>query len=423
MSTKPGVPKVFALTDCNNFYVSCERVFNPKLEQQPVVVLSNNDGCVVARSPEAKQLGIKMGVPLFEIRDLIARHQVRVYSSNYTLYGDMSFRVMDTLATFTPTLEVYSIDEAFLDLSGFSHFDLTEYGQCVRQTVRQQTGIPVSLGLAPTKTLAKLANRLAKRCSSGVFDLASADVSAVLEATPLEDLWGIGRRYTASLQERGYSTALDLRDADLAWIKQRYGVVMVRTVLELRGQSCLPLELVTPPRQSLMVSRSFGRPVTSLTYLQEAIATYTSRAAEKLRQQHLAAGILHVFARTSRYGSAPYSDTVATSLPVATSDTAELLHYASRCGEALYQSGLQFSKAGVLLLQLVPDTEVQTNLFDTRDRTRDRKLMATVDQLNRQFGAGTVRFAAVGLQQPWALKAAHRSPRYTTRWQDLLVVR
>ena len=421
MSTKP--PKVFALADCNNFYVSCERVFNAKLERQPVVVLSNNDGCVVARSQEAKQLGIQMGVPLFEIRALIAQHRVRVYSSNYTLYGDMSTRVMDTLSTFTPTLEIYSIDEAFLDFSGFSQRNLTAYAQSVRQTVKQQTGIPVSLGLAPTKTLAKLANKLAKCSSSGVFDLATVDTHAVLATTPLVDLWGIGRQYAKSLQEYGYSTALDLRDADLAWIKQRYGIVMVRTVLELRGQSCLPLELVAPPRQSLMVSRSFGRPVTTLTHLQAAIATYTSRAAEKLRQQSLAASVLHVFARTSRYGDTPYSDTVVTSLPVATSDTAELLHYATRCGEALYQPGLQFSKAGVLLLNLVPDTQVQTNLFDTRDRTRDRKLMATVDQLNRQFGAGTVRFAAVGLQQPWALKATHRSPCYTTRWQDLLIVR
>ncbi len=418
--------KVFGLADCNNFYVSCERVFNPKLEGKPVVVLSNNDGCVVARSQEAKRLGIQMGVPIFQIRHLVEQHQVQVYSSNYTLYGDMSMRVMDVLAEFTPALEVYSIDEAFLDLSGFTHQGLNDYAQSLRQSVKQQTGIPVSIGMGPTKTLAKVANNLAKKCGSGVFDLATADRDEVLAATALEDLWGIGRRYAQSLQQHGYQTALDLRDADLGWVKQCYGVVMVRTILELRGQSCLPLELVPPARQSLMVSRSFGQPVTCAAHLKEAIATYTSRAAEKLRQYQLAAGVLNVFARTSRFGDAPYSDTVVASLPIATSDTAELLHYALPCGEALFQEGHRFSKAGVLLLNLVPDHQIQGSLFDDLDspqRERSRKLMSVVDQLNRQFGAGTVRFASTGLKQPWALKSAHRSPRYTTQWGELLVVK
>ncbi len=227
--------KVFGLVDSNNFYVSCERVFNLKLGGKPVVVLSNNDGCVVARSQEAKRLGIKMRVPLFQIQDVIDQYQVSVYSSNYTLYGDMSFRVMDALTAFTPALEVYSIDEAFLDLSGFTRWNLTEYGQSIRQAVRQQTGVPVSIGIGPTKTLAKIANDLAKRCGSGVFDLATADTNEVLAATALEDIWGIGRRYAQSLRQYGYRTALDLRDADLGWVKQRYGIVMTRTVLELRG--------------------------------------------------------------------------------------------------------------------------------------------------------------------------------------------
>jgi DNA polymerase V len=414
--------KVFALVDANHFYCSCERVFDPYLDGQPVVVLSNNDGCVIARTPEAKALGIKMGVPLFQIRDQVAQHGVKVYSSNYTLYGDMSLRVMEVLHRFTPNLEIYSIDEAFLDLSGFAHQDLTDYGQTIRQTVWQWTRIPVSIGIGHTKTLAKLANRLAKQSASGVFNLTQTEIESILVITPLEDIWGIGRRYGRSLKEFGIETALDLRNANLDWAKQRYGIVMQRLIYELRGQPCLPLELVAPSRKSLMVSRSFGQPVTTLEHLKEAIATYTSRAAEKLRQHKLAAGVIQVFANTNRFEDNPYSDVASFTLPVTTNDTAELLHYALRIGETLYQRDYEFKKAGVLLLNIVPENQRQTHLFDERDRDRAQQLMKVMDQINRQFGAGTLRYAVSGLERSWSLKSAHCSPRYTTRWQEVPLV-
>jgi len=414
--------KAIALVDCNNFYVSCERVFNTNLEGQPVVVLSNNDGCIVARSPEVKALGIKMGTPIFQIRDLLTYHRIQVYSSNYTLYGDMSCRVMETLAQFTPRLEVYSIDEAFLDLSGFSHLNLSDYGQTIRQTVKQWTGIPVSVGIASTKTLAKLANDLAKQDGTGVCALTGTNLDEILGAISIEDIWGIGRNYARSLWSHGIETALQLRDANLDWIQQQYSIVLVRLVRELRGQSCLPLELVPPAQKSLMVSRSFGQPVTTLKHLKQAIATYTSRAAEKLRRHELAAGTMNLFAMTNRFQKGHYSNSVTVSLPVATHHTPELLLYALQATEKLYQPGYEFKKAGVLLLNLSPTTQTQTHLFDTCDRERESRLMTAIDGLNQQFGAGTIQFAATGIRQPWKLKATRLSGRYTTCWRDVPLV-
>jgi len=421
---------MLALVDCNNFYVSCERVFNPALEGKPVVVLSNNDGCVVARSPEAKALGIKMGTPIFQLRDAIAQHRIQVYSSNYTLYGDMSQRVMEVLSGFTPSIEVYSIDEAFLDFSGFAGRDLTAYGQTIRQTVRQWTGIPVSVGVGATKTLAKLANRQAKRSGSGVCVLEPERVETVLEAIALEDIWGIGRRYAVSLQSYGINTALDLQQADLDWVKQRYGIVMVRLVYELRGVSCLPLELVTPPKKSLMVSRSFGQTVTTLADLKGAIATFVSRAAEKLRRHQLNASVMTVFASSSRFQGEYYSRGATVSLLVATNQTPELLAGAMEGVERLYQPGVAFKRAGVLMQGLTPEQAVQMALWDScvgeasplENRLRQQALMQTVDRINQQFGAGTLRFGIQGFCQPWALQSERRSPRYTTCWKSLLEV-
>jgi DNA polymerase V len=333
------------------------------------VVLSNNDGCCIARSPEAKTLGIRMGEPLFKIRQLIEQQHVHVYSSNYALYGDMSQRVMTSLAQFTPEIEIYSIDEAFLDLTGFHHLDLTEYGHQIRDRVKQWTRIAVSIGIAPTKTLAKVANRIAKK-SSGICDLAQLDADEVLHSLAVEDVWGIGRRYAKSLRSHGIQTALQLRDADPVWAKQKYSVVMQRTILELRGHSCIPLELAPPSRQSIMVSRSFSRPVTELRELQEAIATHLSRAAEKLRFYRLTVNILQVFAHTSRFRDNYYSNSVTISLPVATQDTTELLFHAMRGAEAIYRPSHAFAKAGVLLLELQPETLVQGHLFAQQDSDR-----------------------------------------------------
>jgi DNA polymerase V len=309
---------VFALLDCNNFYVSCERLFQPVLHGKPVVVLSNNDGCVIARSDEAKALGIPMGLPAFKLADLMKKQPIEVYSSNYTLYGDLSARVMTTLAQWAPAVEVYSIDEAFLDLTGLSTDALRTYGQTLRTTIQQWTGIPVSIGIAPTKTLAKLANRLAKRSPQGVVALTiTAEINATLACTQVEDIWGTGPGYSKRLKTHDIRTALPLRDANDRWIRQQLGVVGQRIIWELRGISCLPLELCPPPKQSLMVSRSFGRPITVLSEMREAVATYMTRAAEKLRRAQRAAGVLTVFLTTNRFTDEPqYSNSVTIPLPV-----------------------------------------------------------------------------------------------------------
>ena len=412
-----------ALVDCNNFYASCEAEFQPQISGLAVVVLSNNDGCVVARSPEAKKLGIKMGEPLFKIRDLIQQNSVQVFSSNYSLYGDMSQRVMTSLSEFTPELEIYSIDEAFLDLSGFEWKDLSEYGQEIRSAVRQWTGITVSIGIAPTKTLSKVANSVAKKSLSGICDLAQFGAEDILASMDVADVWGIGRRHSKSLRTHGIETALQLRDADPTWAKRIYSVVMQRTILELRGYSCIPVELAPPSRQSITVSRSFSRPVIELCELKEAVVTHLSRAAEKLRLYHLTANVLQVFAHTSRFRENYYSNGVTVSLPVATQDTAELLFYALQGAERIYRPGLLFSKAGVLLLELQPETVVQGHLFEQRDSERSKALMTTLDSLNQRFGARTVQYAAAGLQKGWSMKQEKRSKRWTTRWDELLVVK
>jgi DNA polymerase V len=418
---------LFALIDCNNFYVSCECLFQPMLHGKPVVVLSNNDGCVIARSDEAKALGIPMGLPAFKLADLLQEHPIEVFSSNYTLYGDLSARVMTTLAQWAPAVEVYSIDEAFLTFSALPLDALTAYGQTIRATIQQWTGIPVSIGIASTKTLAKLANRLAKRSpeAKGVVALTSPlEVAAVLARTPIEDIWGIGPGYTRRLNAHEITTALHLRNAKDRWIRQQLGGVGQRIVWELRGISCLPLELCPPPKQSLMVSRSFGRPITTLTEMREAVATYTTRAAEKVRRHHVAAGVVTVFLMTNRFTDEPqYANSVTIPLPVATQDTAELIRYALRGIEQIFHEGYRYQKAGVILTALVPAHQVQTHLFDQHDRERSQRLMAAIDTINKEWGSGTIRYAAVGLKPRWIMRCARCSPRYTTRWEELAVVR
>jgi DNA polymerase V len=418
---------MFALIDCNNFYVSCERLFQPALMGKAVVVLSNNDGCVIARSDEAKALGIPMGLPAFKLAALVKAHAIEVYSSNYTLYGDLSARVMTTLTQWTPEVEVYSIDEAFLQFAPLPLDALTAYGQTMRATIQQWTGIPVSIGIGPTKTLAKLANRLAKRSpeAQGVVTLTvPSEIDTTLARTPVADIWGIGPGYTRRLKAHAITTALQLRDAHDRWIRQQLGVVGQRLVWELRGISCLPLALCPPPKQSLMVSRSFGRPITTLIEMREAVATYMTRAAEKLRRHQVAAGVLTVFLMTNRFTDEPhYTNSVTIPLPVATQDTAELIRYALRGVEQIFRVGYRYQKAGVILTALVPTHQIQAHLFDRHDRERSTKLMAAIDTINTAWGAGTVRYAAVGLQPGWLMRCARRSRRYTTRWRELAVVR
>lgn len=420
------MPPVFALVDCNNFYASCERLFNPKLASQPIVVLSNNDGCVVARSNEAKALGIAMGVPEFQIRPLLRAHHVHVFSSNYRLYGDLSQRVMETLEQFSPNVEISSIDEAFLSVSGFTSRNLTEYGRIVRTTVKRWTGIPVSVGIAETKTLAKIANRVAKRTADtdGVFDLlACSDRDTLLGTVAVAEVWGIGPSYARLLTQHGITTALELRQADEHWIRKHMGVVGVRLVAELRGYSCFALEECPPPKQGITCSRSFGRSVCTLAEMEEAVSSYISRAAEKLRGEGLAATVLTVFLMTNAFTNEPqYRNSVTCSLPVGTDTTSELIRAALRGLRTIYRDGYRYKKAGVMFTALVPASQVQPDLFDHQDRPRSKRLMAALDAVNDRWGAGTLEYAASGLTKTWQTQCHRCSPAYTTNWAELPVV-
>jgi len=426
---------IFALVDCNNFYVSCERVFSPKLEGRPVVVLSNNDGCVVARSNEAKALGIGMGVPAFEVEEIMKKNGVEVFSSNYALYADMSSRVMETLSAFAPDIEIYSIDEAFLNLAGFN-CSLTDYGRKIRRTVKQWTGMPVTVGIARTKTLAKIANRVAKKSActcvcfdtgvagtgakaNGVLDLTdSACLDNVLTETPVEKVWTVGIKSALKLKGAGIKTALALRDADIGWIKQRFGVVGVRTVYELRGISCYLLEQNPPVKKSIAVSRMFGKPVESAEELKEAVASYASRAGEKLRGQGLAAGVMTVYVTTSRFIENRYFNSHTVEFAVATSDTIELIRNACRCIDRLYRKGCAFKKCGIIFNGLVPENQAQKALFDNVDRLKSQRLMRVIDSINTRLNS-PLQWAAEGLEQSWKVKFKRRSCRYTTRWDEL----
>ena len=415
-----------ALVDCNNFYASCERVFQPALRGRPVVVLSNNDGCVIARSNEAKALGVEMGAPWHLHKERFARAGIIVRSSNYTLYGDMSARVMRVLAGFTPDLEIYSIDEAFLSLAGFDD-RLEAHARVLRATVLQWTGIPVSVGIAPTKTLAKAANRLAKKdpANGGVaLLLTAAAQEAALATMALSDLWGVARRTAEKLAVVGITTPLQLRQADPRFVRERFSVVLERMVHELRGTPCLALEDAAPDRKSIMASRSFGRPVLLASEMAEAVATHTARAAEKMRRQRLATANLTVFVETNRFkpGQPQHCASQGVQLPVSTADTGKLIGAALRGLRLIWRDGFSYKKAGVLFLDLVPAASVQAGLFNAPDTPARQRLMGVVDRLNAQYGRDTVSFARSGRQRAWKLRSLHCSPRYTTSWEELLRV-
>jgi DNA polymerase V len=419
---------VFALADCNNFYVSCERVFCPSLEGRPVVVLSNNDGCIIARSNEAKALGFAMGDPYHLNKEKLTGHDVAVFSSNYALYGDMSRRVMDTLGTVTPEVEIYSIDEAFLNLAGFERRGLTDYTRQIRVTIKRDTGIPVSIGLGPTKTLAKIANHLAKADpeTGGVFELTASDVDEALTGIEIREVWGVGPRWAKWLEAQGIATALDLKRADPKAIRRKMTVVGERLVYELNGRPCLPLELVMPPRQGLTVSRSFGQTLTALQPVKEALVQFVGRAGEKLRRQSLMAGQVLVFVTTNRFSAKQpfYANSATVKLPYPTDFTPDLVEAAAQLLDRLYRPGFHYQKCGVMLLDLSPVTQVQVDLFDPRDRAREARLVRALDLLNTDYGARTVRVGNVGGKRPaWAMRQAFRSPHYTTNWRELPVVR
>ena len=415
----------FALVDGNNFYCSCERVFNPRLEGVPVIVLSNNDGCAIARSQEAKAIGIKMGDPYFLIRDRLKSHGVRVFSSNYTLYGDMSRRVQVALQEFTPRLETYSIDESFLDLSGIAIKNPVAYGQEIRATVRQWTGIPTCVGIGPTKTLAKLANWAAKHFPelAGVCDL--SDIGrrdAILKAVPVSEVWGIGRASTAKLAKLGIEKVAQLRDAEPSIIREVMTVVGERTVRELRGVSCLPLEEIEPQRKGMAVTRSFGHAVTEKAELLEAVAAHATRAGEKLRAKGLAAVSLIVFAHTNKHNGTPFYYGSAPCEPFeATNDTLELIGLAAQGVNRFWRDGFRYAKCGIILPDLVRQEHRQRSFFGRSDAEQEKRarLMAAMDLVNERMGKGTVFPAAAGIQRTWKLRSEMKSPCYTTRFADL----
>jgi DNA polymerase V len=419
------VDKLFALVDCNNFYVSCERVFNPAVENRPVVVLSNNDGCIIARSNEAKALGIRMGQPVFECRTLIARHGVHVYSSNYSLYGDISRRVMDMLNLFCPEVEVYSIDEAFLNLTGLPGI-AREFCRPLRARIRKWVGMPVSIGIGPSKTLAKAAARVAKKDpdSQGVFDLTGRR-DEVLASLDVEDVWGIGRRYARLLRRHGICTALDLSRVGDGWALKHLTVAGLRTVKELRGDSCISLEDAGQPSKTIICSRSFGRKVYRMDELQEAAAAYAARAAEKLRGQGSAASFIQVMLVEFPFNDGfPATHIASADIPVATAYTPELTGYAKELLKRIYRQGPAYRKAGVMLAGIVPRGRIQTNLFHpSREGPKQLALMEAMDGINARWGRGTVGFAASGFERPWWMRQARKSPRFTTSWADLPRVR
>ncbi len=421
--------KFFGLVDCNNFYASCERVFNPKLLHRPVIVLSNNDGCVVARSNEAKALGIGMGEPFFKVKELVWKNQVAVFSSNYALYGDMSARVMDILQHHCAELEVYSIDEAFMRLDFYKHTeaDYAAYGAKVRHQVLKSTGIPVSVGIAPTKTLAKLANHIAKKqTQDGVYLLHPNDPK--LRELPIDELWGVGAAYQRKLNAVGINTIAELALAPEGWMRKEFGVVGLRLLKEIKGFACYDLEAPVESRKNMIVSRSFSKDVYQLSELTEAVAAYATRLGEKLRHYRQQTQVITVFLLANRFkkkhpeGQMAFSRTVE--LPHATSNNNELIAWAIAAASAMFEEGTNYKKAGIMATELTPEHQLQTNLFVAETKTlQSAQLMKSIDAINKKMGKNTVFFLACGTQQDWKLKSDHKSKRFTTCWEELLVVR
>ena len=422
---------LIALADCNNFYVSCERVFRPDLIGKPVVVLSNNDGCVVARSKEVKDLGIKMGVPLFQIQQLVNQHQIQLFSSHYSLYADMSARVMSILEEFAPRLEVYSIDEAFLDLTGVCHQDPIAYGHRIKKAVVRATGIPICVGMGPTKTLAKLANFAAKKWlkTAGVLDLSDpVRREKLMRIVPVGEVWGIGSRTTATLNQLGIHSVWDLASQSSERIQAQLNIVVARTVMELNGIPCLELQEIAANKQQIVCSRSFSRRLTEYKELSAALAEFCSRAAEKLRKQHSVTGCITVFIRTSPFNTQEpqYQRSATLKLDTATQDTRTLITTANRLLTEIFKTGYGYQKCGVQLSQLQSQSAPgQLELFDFVESglpTENRPLMAAMDRINQRFPKA-VSVAATGFDKSWKPKAERVSPRYTTDWRELVGVK
>jgi len=403
--------KKIALIDCNSFYVSCERLFNPKIRNKPVVVLSSNDGCIISRSNEAKTLGIKMGEPYFKAKDIILKNNVHVFSSNYSLYGDLSRRVMRTLKRFNSEIEIYSIDEAFLDLSNFPDDEVEEVGKEIRSIVLQWTGIPTSIGIAKTKTLSKVANHIAKKTKSGVINLIGIkDIDPILEKVEINDIWGVGKQLTKFFIQNGIHNAKQLKNISNTWIKKNSNVLSSRTAMELRGISCIPLETQSSKRKSCVVSRSFAKKVEKLQELQESVTSYCLNAAEKIRSESLIAKSITIFIRTSPFQNqfAYYSNSKTIDLPIATDNSIEIVKTALTGLKYIFKNGYRYQKAGIMLSGL-SSSQGSKNLFSSIQDNKIKNLMKSIDNTNYRFGRSTLSLASAGINKKWNIKRQHSS--------------
>ncbi len=419
---------MYALVDCNNFYCSCERLFNPGLEGKPIVVLSNNDGCAISRSEEAKALGIVMGTPAFMIEKTLRKHHVMVFSSNYTLYGDMSERVMQTISQFVPGIEIYSIDEAYLDLHNMPYTDLLKTGAVIRKTVQRNTGIPVTIGIGQTKTLAKMANRYAKRHhrQTGVFWAANEELTReMLSATPVSDICGIGHQYALLLNRSNFKTAGDFQAAPEDWVREKMSVVGLRLLYELRGIPAIKWESEKPAKKNICTSRSFANRLTTHGAIAEAVSNYAATCALKLRNQHSSCRMINVFVQTNTHKTEEeqYMRSIDVELDRASNDAATIIKYALKGLEIIYKEGYRYMKAGVIVSDLVSEDSVQSNIFSVGNQVVQKKLMTAMDQVNIKMGRETVRMAVQGFERKYRLRADFLSPRYTTHSDELLKIR
>ena len=418
---------MYGLIDCNNFYVSCERVFNPKLENKPVVVLSNNDGCVIARSDEVKSIGVKMGEPAFKIKNIISKNNIRTFSTNFALYGNMSNRVMNIISSFGCDMEIYSIDEVFIDLSAFKDSDLLPFSLKIKERIKKWTGIPVSIGIAKTKTLAKAANYIAKQNKHiGLSLINSSNRLSSLNGIPISKVWGVGFSSSQFLNSYGIITARDLSMVNLSWIRKNMTIMGEKTVRELRGTSCIPLELLSSPKKSICTSRTFGKMIACEKDLIQSITMYVARCAEKLRSQKSFANLAHIFISSNpfRKDLPQYTQNKIIKFPSPLSDTGEMLVYIIPIVKKIFESGYLYKKAGVVLTGITPDNMVQKNLFEDYYSIRNRRvLLRTIDSINKKMGRDTIRYALQGYSKNSILKQQKLSPCYTTRWSDLLSVK
>lgn len=418
---------MYALVDANNFYVSCEKVFNPKLEGKPIIVLSNNDGCIISRSDEAKALGLKMAEPAFNKKQYLMENKVSVFSSNYALYGDISNRIIRVLETFTPRIEVYSIDESFLDLTGFEYDNLEKLGSEIKRTVKQYIGIDVTVGISKTKALSKIANKLAKnnKSYSGVCVLnTSRDIDCALRNTQIGDIWGIGRQYHKFLKSNDILTAHDFINTNDNWIRKYITVVGLRLKKELQGISCIPLETVLPAKKAIATTRGFGKMVTDVTYLKEAVSTYATRCSEKLRKQNSVCNMLTVFIHTDPFSNDKYQYLSKTMhLDVSTNSQIELSKFALKGLKMIYKEGLRYKKAGVIVDGLESANNIQTGLYSNIDIGAQNRISEASDHINQKYGRDKLKLAIQGDGKEWKLKQEMLSGKFTTQWNDIIKIK